>query len=340
MKEIKLKSSNLVIQKYLEDPMLIRGRKFDLRVFALLTPTHDVHVFETCYVRLSSEQMKLTTKQDLCNKYMHLTNNAIQELSKNYGVHEKGNIISVPEWEGIVRQDSGQLDFKADILPQIEECVKVSMLSCAELMNPNQRWHCFEVYGYDFMIDRKGKVWMIEINSNPSFTESNDTVKTIIERMLDDAFKLTLDKVFSPKRLNPLTKGLQTTKTGSNPSRPQNGTLPDPPGPRKPILGKPIGQGTLHNSEYFEPNTNGKLQAKQQLASQTSVEGDSLQFHKLRQSGSLPDTGLSLSASEHQSPQLGACLTERDTSKPLEPNSMSSESLFPLPEMPNNRILW
>jgi hypothetical protein len=184
MKDIKLKSTNLVIQKYLESPMLIRGRKFDLRVFGLITPQLHAYVFEACYVRLSSETMDLSDKEALTNKYMHLTNNAIQELGPKYGLHEKGNIISIPEMQNILKAEGAPLDFENTIWPQIVEYVKLSTMSCAHLINPNDRKHCFEVYGYDFMIDTSNKVWLIEINSNPSFSESNNTVKTIIERML------------------------------------------------------------------------------------------------------------------------------------------------------------
>ena len=70
--------------------------------------------------------------------------------------------------------------------------------------------YCYEIFGYDFMIDKNNKTWMIEINTNPSFSESNDTVTTIIQRMLgtlrlltlDDAFKITIDKIFKPKNKN------------------------------------------------------------------------------------------------------------------------------------------
>lgn len=151
--------------------------------------------------------MNLSSKKDLTNKYMHLTNNAIQELGKNYSIHEKGNIISIPRMEEILKEEGNPLDFEKVIWPQICEGIRISALSCAHLLNPNKRRHCFEVFGYDFMIDRRLKTWLIEINTNPSLSESNDTVKTIIERMfgklaltLDDAFKITIDKIFWPKK--------------------------------------------------------------------------------------------------------------------------------------------
>jgi len=37
---------------------------------------------------------------------------------------------------------------------------------------------------------------LVEVNTNPCLEESSKLLKTLIPRMLDDAFKLTLDKVF------------------------------------------------------------------------------------------------------------------------------------------------
>ena len=43
------------------------------------------------------------------------------------------------------------------------------------------------------MIDENYKVWLIEVNANPCIEESSPLLKMLIPRMLDDAFKITID---------------------------------------------------------------------------------------------------------------------------------------------------
>jgi Tubulin-tyrosine ligase family len=63
-------------------------------------------------------------------------------------------------------------------------------------LNYNNRKLCFEIYGFDFMVDAFGKVWLIEVNTNPSITESGSYLKLLVPRMINDAFKLSLDLAF------------------------------------------------------------------------------------------------------------------------------------------------
>lgn len=93
-----VKSHKFVVQKYIEKPLLIEGRKFDARVWALVDQDMNLYWFKEGYLRLSSEEFTLDDAQ-IEDKYVHLTNNAVQKYGKNYGKHESGNIISLNELE-------------------------------------------------------------------------------------------------------------------------------------------------------------------------------------------------------------------------------------------------
>lgn len=75
---------SFVIQKYLERPLLIDGRKFDIRVWVLMTHELKVYFFKEGYVRTSSSTYSLN-EDTFSNINIHLTNNAIQKHGEDYG---------------------------------------------------------------------------------------------------------------------------------------------------------------------------------------------------------------------------------------------------------------
>jgi hypothetical protein len=89
----KLKTRRFIIQKYIENPLLITQRKFDIRVWALLNHDLNIYFFKEGYIRTSSEVFNLYGNE-LENPFIHLTNNAIQKNSEKYGTFEKGNQLS------------------------------------------------------------------------------------------------------------------------------------------------------------------------------------------------------------------------------------------------------
>ena len=68
-----------------------------------------------------------------------------------------------------------------------------SMQSVFNKINKNGRKNSFEIFGYDFIIDEVYNPWLIEVNTNPCIEESSPMLKVYLPRMLDDAFKLTID---------------------------------------------------------------------------------------------------------------------------------------------------
>ena len=71
------------------------------------------------------------------------------------------------------------------------------MHSVRTKLNPNKLTGCFEIFGYDFMCDEDLTVWLIECNINPSLDCTSSVLKKLMPRMIDDAFKLTIDREFT-----------------------------------------------------------------------------------------------------------------------------------------------
>ena len=51
--------------------------------------------------------------------------------------------------------------------------------------------------GYDFILDEKLNTILIEVNTNPCLEESNNLLKKILPRMVDDLFNIVLDPIFT-----------------------------------------------------------------------------------------------------------------------------------------------
>lgn len=92
---VKNNGKSYIIQKYIENPLLYQSRKFDIRCFCLITIincTKRAYWFNAGYVRTSSKTFDMN---NINSKNVHLTNDAIQMKSNDYGKFEKGNKLSL-----------------------------------------------------------------------------------------------------------------------------------------------------------------------------------------------------------------------------------------------------
>lgn len=72
-----------------------------------------------------------------------------------------------------------------------------SVLATRKVMDPQRRRSCFELFGYDFILDEDFNTWLIEVNTNPCIEESSSILKVLLPRMIDDMLKLTIDTYFA-----------------------------------------------------------------------------------------------------------------------------------------------
>lgn len=184
-----------IIQKYIENPLLINKRKFDIRCYAMMTSINGViqgYFYLDGYLRTTSQEFNV----DQVDPFVHLTNDAIQKYSNEYGKFENGNKLSYRDFQRYLDSNHKEFNFFSQALPKIREIVKETMQASFEIIDKNKRLHCMEIFGYDFMIDEEFKPWLIEINTNPCLELASPHLKVIIPAMVENAFRLVLDSLF------------------------------------------------------------------------------------------------------------------------------------------------
>ena len=196
-KEEKIYNCNkILIQKYIESPLLYKGRKCDMRIWVLLTHDMKVYLFKEGHLKTCSVEYNLNSE----DAFTHITNYSFQKHNSNFQKFEKGNEVPFYEFQKFIDETYPEKNYKlkTNLMNQIKEIIKVTMLCGKNRINRNNRNFQFEIFGYDFMMDSDFNVFLIEINFNPGLEISSPWIQIVVPRMLDDALRLTLDKVFEP----------------------------------------------------------------------------------------------------------------------------------------------
>ena len=188
------RSTLIVVQKYIEKPLLYFGRKFDIRIWVLLTHDFKVYMFNEGHLKCCSVKYDL----NIDDNFSHLTNYSFQKYNNNFGRYEKGNEVSFDDLQYNIEVNYNNcINFKTEVIPKIKNIIKFVFQSVKNKINGLNRNYTFEIYGFDFMLDIDFNPFLIEVNLNPGLEESSPLIKMIIPRMLDDALRLTVDKEFN-----------------------------------------------------------------------------------------------------------------------------------------------
>ncbi|XP_072294629.1 probable tubulin polyglutamylase TTLL9 [Eucyclogobius newberryi] len=182
-----------VAQRYIENPYLINGRKFDLRVYVLVTSYIPLKawLYRDGFARFSNTRFSLSSIDD---KYMHLTNVAVQKTAPDYDP-EKGCKWQVQQLRRFLTAKHGREKIES-IFKDIDNIFVRSLQSVQKIIINDK--HCFELYGYDILLDENLKPWLIEVNASPSLTASSKEDYEMKCRLLED----TLNVVDMEGRLN------------------------------------------------------------------------------------------------------------------------------------------
>mmetsp|Transcript_11491 Transcript_11491/g.26737 ORF Transcript_11491/g.26737 Transcript_11491/m.26737 type:complete len:413 (+) Transcript_11491:66-1304(+) len=172
-----------VFSRYIDNPYLIGGKKFDLRLYALVTSYSPLTVWfhRGGFARFSNSRYSTKTT-DMTNSYVHLTNVAIQKTAPGYE-REVGCKWDVTSLRTFLASRHG-VELTNDVFFEIQMLVLRSLFAVQKVMINDK--HCFELYGYDILLDDALKPWLLEVNASPSLTADTEADYQFKTAMLDD----------------------------------------------------------------------------------------------------------------------------------------------------------
>jgi hypothetical protein len=207
----------IVVQKYVGNPLLINGFKFDLRFYVAVVSLDPlrVYLYDNGYVRIAVNPYEENAR-NLDVLTAHVTNVGVNKDTEGFRETEDVNSDGTgnkwshrPLWPFLEKQG---LDVAA-IRESIEDAIVQVVLAAYKtlLEQPNHR-NAFELFGFDVMIDADQNVYVLEVNVSPALGTASPLDQAIKTPLVVDFFNLAL----VPKRGEVMRRvdGLMTAEDG------------------------------------------------------------------------------------------------------------------------------
>lgn len=199
-----------VISKYIENPYLINGLKFDIRLYVLVTSFEPlrVYLYEEGLTRFASEKYVNDLRE---NRYVHLTNYSVNKKNENYiqNVSEKddgiGHKWSLTALMKYFREKNVDTD---GLWMRIYDMIVKSVLSIeGQVVEASKRLglyrgNCFDLFGFDVILDSMLKPWLLEVNLSPSMATESPLDFHIKSNLLTDTFNLIGMRMKAPRKVS------------------------------------------------------------------------------------------------------------------------------------------
>ncbi|KAM7137535.1 tubulin polyglutamylase TTLL6 isoform 1-T1 [Macrochelys suwanniensis] len=198
LKDIK-PGEDMICQLYISRPFIIDRFKFDLRIYVLVTSCDPlrIFVFNEGLARFATSAYSDPSHSNLDDVCMHLTNYSINKHSTNFVRDEdSGSKRKLSTFNKYMQKHGYDTD---QMWLDIEDVIIKTLISAHPIIKHN--YHtcfpnhtvgsaCFEILGFDILLDHKLKPWLLEVNHSPSFTTDSWLDKEVKNQLLYDTLVL------------------------------------------------------------------------------------------------------------------------------------------------------
>ena len=184
-----------VAQTYLP-PFLLGGRKFDLRIYVLVTSCDPlrVYIFKEGMARFCTADYVPPNPANLGDSYSHLTNFSLNKNNEAFDfATNKKSLTTVMDELRAAGADADK------VWKGIERIVRLTLIAAQPFLSATYhtgitandgKSRCFEILGFDIFLDDKADPWLLEVNCMPSLAGYSQFDVDLKTRVISDTLRV------------------------------------------------------------------------------------------------------------------------------------------------------
>lgn len=191
-----------IAQRYIQNPLLLDGRKSEIRVYWLVASLRPLMVlmFQDGTSRLNTMPFKL---DDFDNPLVHITNVFQQKKNPDYDP----NVSLKWSWERLqvyINDHLGLADgtfLEKQLKPRVHRFLRyIVRSSFHKLIKTPAKGNSYALFGADVILDDQLRPWLTEVQKNPGLSFDDPVKVAVLPPMLSEA--VTIMHELQERRLN------------------------------------------------------------------------------------------------------------------------------------------
>ncbi|KAJ1923937.1 tubulin--tyrosine ligase [Tieghemiomyces parasiticus] len=180
-----------VVQAYVDRPLLLAGgRKFHIRAYVLALGAVEVFLWRDMLCLFAPHRYTL---DDLTDHGVHLTNTCLQtdrpEFDESRAVYSFwDDLPTLTNAQGEQALTREALEAAFDQMKAVLHDLFDAVMS--ETTTFQARQNCFELFGFDFLLDERYGVHLLEANAFPDFKQTGTRLQPVVEGLFEASAQL------------------------------------------------------------------------------------------------------------------------------------------------------
>ena len=187
-----------IVSRYVANPLLINGVKFDIRIYVAITSLDPlrIYVYNEGLARFCTEKYSLSETN---NVYSHLTNYSINKKNNKFIQNKQASADNIGQKWSLTALNKYLQEKSIDteqVWLRIYDLIIRTMIACEPALHTEykkfslSRSNCFELLGFDVLLDDELRPWLIEVNLSPSLACESPLDHLIKSNLIADLFTL------------------------------------------------------------------------------------------------------------------------------------------------------